>query len=232
LHKRKQMLWFGPRLERERLASRFARFYTDGGGDGGAGAGGSGSTGGSGSGGAGGAAGSGPTLEQLQTELAQLRSAGAATAKERDELSTKLKQIEDAQLTETERLKKQAEESAGKVSAAEQKLRDTLTRLEIERAARKLSIVDEDAAFRLLDASKIEFDKDGQPTNVSSLLEALVKAKPYLVEASGGGGSGGGASNPGRGRGAGELTRADLAKMTPAQIAALPQDKVLAAMAA
>lgn len=212
--------------------SRFARFHTD---DPGGGGGGTPPAGGGGTSGGGGATGGGasatPTLEQLQAQIAELTSSKSTTAKERDELAAKLKSIEDANLSEADKLKKQAEEATGKVTAAEAKLRETLTKLEIERAARKLSIVDEDAAYRLLDASKIEYDKEGQPTNIGALLDALVKAKPYLVGSSDGG-SGGGSSNPGRGRGAGDFTRADLAKMTPSQIAALPQDKVRAAMAA
>lgn len=205
--------------------SRFARFHTE---DPGAGGGAPPSGGGAP---AGGGTPATPTLEQLQAQIAELTSKSAGTAKERDELAAKLKSIEDASLTEAEKLKKAADEASGKVTAAEARLRETLTRLEIERAARRLSIVDEDAAYRLLDQGKIEYDSNGAPTNVGSLLDALVKAKPYLV-GSGDGGSGGGSSNPGRGRGAGDLTRADLAKMTPSQIAALPQDKVRAAMAA
>ena len=197
--------------------SRSAHFYTDGGGDGGAG--------GTGGGGA------APTLEQLQAQIADLTGKQTSTTKERDELAAKLKTIEDAQLSESDKLKKQAEEATGKVTAAEARVRETLTRLEIERAARKLSIVDEDAAYALLDKSAITYDKEGQPSNVATLLDALAKAKPYLVAADGSSG-GGGRSNPGRGRGGGKLTAADLAKMTPAQISKLPQEEINAALAA
>lgn len=222
-----------PALMQDR--SRSARFYTDGGDGGGSGTGGNGggAGGGAGSGSGGGAGGGGaaPTLEQLQAQIADLTGKFTQTAKERDDAAAKLKTLEDAQLSEADKLKKQAEEATGKVTAAEARVRETLTRMEIERTARRLNIVDEDAAFRLLDASAIQYGEDGAPKNVQTLLEALVKAKPYLVGAEGGA-AGGGSSNPGRGRGGGELTKADLAKMTPQQISLLPQDKVLAALAA
>ncbi len=69
----------------------------------------------------------------------------------------------------------------GKPQAAESRLRETVTRMEIERQARKLGIVDEDAAHRLLDAARIEYDGDGKPANIETLLKDLAKAKPYLV---------------------------------------------------
>ncbi len=62
-------------------------------------------------------------------------------------------------------------------------MKETITRMEIERQARKLAIVDEDAAYRLLDAARIEYDAGGNPSNVEALLKDLVKAKPYLVAA-------------------------------------------------
>lgn len=206
-------------------ASRTARFYNDGGEGGG----------GTPPGGGGGTPPAGdppatPTLEQLQAQIAELTGKFGSTAKERDDLAAKLKDIEDAQLSEAEKLKKTADEATSKVTAAEARVRETLTRLEIERTARRLNIVDEDAAYKLLDAGAIQYDAEGAPKNVGTLLEALVKAKPFLVgDASGGGG---GSSNPGRTRGGGTLTAADLAKMTQEQISRLPREQVLAALAA
>ena len=92
-----------------------------------------------------------------------------------------LEQLKAGQMTEAEKLKQSADEAAQKAQAAEVRLKETVTRLEVERQARKLSIVDEDAAYRLLDTSAITFDEDGKPTNIEALLTDLVKAKPYLV---------------------------------------------------
>lgn len=54
-------------------------------------------------------------------------------------------------------------------------------RYEVQLSAAKLGIVDPDAAARLLDNSELTFAEDGSPTNVESLLKALVKARPWLA---------------------------------------------------
>ena len=97
------------------------------------------------------------------------------------EAKAELEQLKAGQMTEAEKLKKSADEATQKAQAAEARLRETVTRLEVERQARKLGIVDEDAAYRLLDTSAITFDDDGKPSNIEALLTDLVKAKPYLA---------------------------------------------------
>lgn len=121
--------------------------------------------------------------------------------------------LKAGQLSETEKITKRATDAEAKAQAAEAKVKELSTRGEIERQARKLGIVDDDAAYRLLDASKLEYDDAGQPTNAEALLKDLVKAKPYLVQGTGGGN----ATNPARGQSA-ALTREDIAKMSPAEI--------------
>ena len=46
--------------------------------------------------------------------------------------------------------------------------------------------MDPDAAVALLDRSSLEFDDDGNPTNVASAMEQLLEARPYLVKSNGG----------------------------------------------
>jgi hypothetical protein len=89
--------------------------------------------------------------------------------------------LKAGQLSEAEKLNKRAAEAETKAQAAEARLRETVTRLEVERQARKLGIVDEDAAYRLLNTSAITLDDDGKPSNIEALLKDLVKAKPYLA---------------------------------------------------
>lgn len=92
-----------------------------------------------------------------------------------------LDQIKAGQLSETEKLTKRATDAEAKAQQAEVRVKEITTRAEIERQARKLNIADDDAAYRLLDVSKIEYDGDGKPTNADALLKDLVKARPYLV---------------------------------------------------
>lgn len=99
--------------------------------------------------------------------------------KAKDELDA----LKAGQLSEAEKLNKRAAEAEAKAQAAEARIKEMNTRGEIERQARKLGIVDEDAAYRLLDVTKLEFDDAGSPTNAEALLKDLVKAKPYLAQA-------------------------------------------------
>lgn len=149
-------------------------------------------------------------------------------AKDRDDLAKKLKDIEDAQLSELDKAKKLAQEAEDRAKAIEAERRADRLTLTIEREARKLNIVDPEMAALAIQ-SKVEYDKDGQPTNVADLLKTLVKDKPFLVASEDGGG-GTPPSNPPR---TGSLSIEQIKKMTSQQIAALPQaeyDKVMAAV--
>lgn len=65
--------------------------------------------------------------------------------------------------------------------AAEERARWLEVRLEAERCARRLGVVDEDAAFRLLDRDRIECDEAGRPVNVDRLMKELVEQRPWLA---------------------------------------------------
>jgi hypothetical protein len=100
-------------------------------------------------------------------------------AKDRETLAAKLKAIEDAQLSETEKAKNRVTELETALNAEKSARKQALIEREIAMNARRLNLVDEEAALRLLDQNKIEFDGDN-PKNIATLLEDLVKAKPYL----------------------------------------------------
>jgi hypothetical protein len=121
------------------------------------------------------------TIEQLREEI----KASKATAKELSVAQARLKEIEDKDKSEVERLAGTARETSEKLTAAEQRARDLAIRLSVERAARKLGFIDEDDAYRLIDRSTVEMDDGGDPTNVDALLAALAKAKPHLVRTDG-----------------------------------------------
>lgn len=121
------------------------------------------------------------TIDKLRGEV----NAGKATAKELEAAKAKLKEIEDRDKTEAEKLAGAAKEASEKLTAAEQRAQDLAIRLAVERTARKLNFIDEDDAFRLIDRKSVELDDDGAPTNVEKLLADLAKAKPHLVKADG-----------------------------------------------
>jgi hypothetical protein len=151
-------------------------------------------------GGTGQASGSGLSAEQIQAELAEARREAAKYRTERNSFEAELKKRQDAELSETERLKKQFEETTTRASALESQLRQERLNLLIEREARRLNIVDSEAASLFL-AGKVEFDDQGQPKDVGTLLEGLVKQKPWLVAsatAAAAPGAGAAKANPGQ----------------------------------
>jgi hypothetical protein len=116
-------------------------------------------------------------LKKLRAEREALR----AQAKELDALKADQKKREDAEKSESDRLKDQLAEAERKRTETERELLQTRTRQAIERAASKAGAADPEDVFRLLDQS--EFDVDdatGKLTNADKLVDALLKAKPYL----------------------------------------------------
>jgi len=127
----------------------------------------------------------------------------------------KLKSIEDAQLTEQERISKRAAELETEVQNRANELRQERAEREVERLARTLNIVDEETALALV-RGRIEFDDAGKPTNARALLEDLVTKKPFLVNATAAGTARTAATtstaNPSRsGASVGEFTREQIA---------------------
>jgi len=108
-------------------------------------------------------------VKSLREENASHRTRATAAEK-------RLKELEDAKLSDTEKLQKRAEEAEKSVSAAKTRI----ARAEVKVAAVDAKIIDPDAAYRLI-KDDIEFDADGEPKNVADLLKKLVTDKPYLV---------------------------------------------------
>jgi len=174
----------------------------------------------------------GLTPEQLQAQLKAVRAEAASSRVLAKELQAKLDEINAASMSEAEKLQKKLSDLEKLANEREAGLKSTTLRLNVEREARKLNIVDEDAAYRLIDQSRVEFDGSGNPSNVAALLTELTKSKPWLLAQPGAGSSSGSAGNPDRSGQRGSLTIAQLKQMTPKQVAALDPKMVDAALAA
>jgi hypothetical protein len=119
---------------------------------------------------------------ELTPETARkLQSENRAMRRRVEELENAAKEAENAKLDETERLRRKVAEQEQALTAAQAERRELVTRSAVERAARQLNIVDEDAAYRLLDADAITYGEDGQPTNVDAALKKLISQRPFLV---------------------------------------------------
>lgn len=225
--------WFGETPDV--LSLLFARFAPDGGGagDGGSGDGqGSGGTG-AGAGGSGGSTGSdGQQFDaaRAQALIAKLRDenkAAQAAAKERDDLAKRLKDIEDKEKTDSEKLAGDLKSTTDKLTAAEQRAADleakyqrAQIRAAIDREASKAGAADPDDVFALL-SSKVGTDitiaDDGTVSGADKAVETLKKSKAYLF----GGTSGGNVKGtPGTPPSAGDPSKDDLIKQHSEKIAA------------
>jgi len=104
-----------------------------------------------------------------------------------------------------------AEERATKIEAEAREIR-VRAALVAEAAKPGRNIVDIDAAIALLDRDALDLDADGNPTNIASAMDSLLKAKPFLVASDGGADLG--ARDPG---GIKQVTEAEYRAMTSEQ---------------
>lgn len=128
----------------------------------------------------------------------------------------KFDQLDAQNKTDLEKANERAAQLERERTEALQQLQESRLRAAVIGEAAKRNVVDADAALALLDRAALTFGDDGEPTNISDEMEALLKARPYLV----GGGRPGSADLGARGGGAGvqQITRDDLKTMTPEQI--------------
>lgn len=117
-----------------------------------------------------------------------------------------------------ETMARQAEERA---HLAEERARELETRLEVERLARRMGVVDEDAAYRLLELDRVERDETGRAVGVEQALQELIRSRPWLLGHQEGPSPADTAhaspTNPSRDA-ARRLTREAIRRMTPEQI--------------
>lgn len=113
-------------------------------------------------------------------ELHALRTKAGRLERELEALRKADEDRKNADLSEVDRLKKElAARDAAIEAAAAQAKAGRLAGASLAAAAR-LGFADPEDAQRFLDADAIEWDDSGAPKNVQALLEAVLKAKPYL----------------------------------------------------
>lgn len=117
-----------------------------------------------------------------RAETSLLKKLGFERADDATAALGRLKAMEDGQKTEAQKMQERIAELTQANSELSGRQRDQVAQYEVMIAAGRLGVVDADAAFRLLDKSKLEFDKaSGKPTNVEGLLKALLVEKPWLA---------------------------------------------------
>jgi len=119
-------------------------------------------------------------VEKLRKEAASSRTKNKDMQAQIDALTASLKAREDAELSDQQKIVKERDALAKQLKAANEAASRRSLDYEAVVLANRLNIVDPDAAVRLLDRSDIEWDEAGNPTNLQTLMEALIDKKPYL----------------------------------------------------
>lgn len=160
----------------------------------------------------------------------KLTKENASLRKRLREVESVLKAREEAELSEQERQARRLAELEEKYTNAEQRLRESALHLSVSSEATRLNVVDPDAAVKLIDTSTLEYDEErNQWDGIEDALTALVEERPWLIKAATPAPpKESSPANPARRRT--RLTREALAKMTDAEISALPWEDVHAAL--
>jgi hypothetical protein len=145
--------------------------------------------------------------ERLQREREKFRDYDALRRK-----AEEFDKLQQAQMSEQEKLAKRLAELEQENQALRKQGQEHTLKYEIMLLASRLGIVDPEAAYRLLDLSRIEFGQDGRPTNLEQGLKDLIKAKPYLVHQA----HAGSPTNPSRPHTS--LTLEEIKRMSPEEI--------------
>lgn len=116
-----------------------------------------------------------------QAKSSMLKALGFESEKDAKEALSRLKSIEDGQKTELQKAQEKLLELERKTADYQRERQEYITRSEVRLTAAGLGIIDPDAAYKLLDLTKIEYDDNGNPKNVEQALKDLVKERPYLM---------------------------------------------------
>ena len=94
--------------------------------------------------------------------------------------AAKADELEQAQLTEQEKLEARALEAERKVATATEQISSAMIASEVKVRATQMGIIDPDAALLLVDRANVRYTDDEGVTGVEAALTQLVEDKPYL----------------------------------------------------
>src|SRR3990167_8421690 len=136
------------------------------------------------------------TIEKLRAEL----HAAPLTPQARAALAAPVTEFEDSQKSELEKAQEAAKEARDRAKVATEKARNANLKSALYDKAADLGIGSPSLALKALNRSKIEWDDSDEPSNIETVLEALLEEEPLLkatrkkktASTDAGGGAGGG----------------------------------------
>lgn len=90
-------------------------------------------------------------------------------------------QHKTAQMSDQDKIQQQLTTLTAERDRLRDQLQEQILESTVTQHAATLRIVDPEAAWKLLDLSKVKFDAAGKPTNVEEQLKELIGRKPWLV---------------------------------------------------
>lgn len=157
----------------------------------------------------------------------KLTRENAALRKRLRDAEAQLKAREEAEMSEAELLKAKLAEATEKASESESRIRNLALTSTVSQAASRFGITDADAALKLMDHTHVEWDDtQGEWIGVDDALRALAHDKPYLVATN----AVAAGSTPNAPRRRSTLTVEQLKGMTQAEIDAIPEEDIFAAL--
>ena len=94
--------------------------------------------------------------------------------------AAKADELEQAQLSEQEKLEARAAEAERKAASAADQIAAAMIASEVKVRAAQLGIIDPDAALLLVDRANVRYSEEDGVTGVDAALTQLLEAKPYL----------------------------------------------------
>ena len=126
----------------------------------------------------------------LKTALQKERDRAKTAERELKKLQTRLDELDGRDKSDVERLTKERDSLADTLKERETKLREQAGRTAVYEAAREANATSSRAVYALI-RDDIEFDDDGEPTNIDALIAKAKKDEPVLFRATAGSGDGG-----------------------------------------
>lgn len=120
---------------------------------------------------------------KLRADLKRANSEAKTYREKATELDRLKAELEASKLSDTEKLQKSNAELQKKYDDLFSTSQTRMINSEVQLKAIELNIISPRAASKLIDHSAIEYDADGNPTNIVDLLKDLLKAEPYLAGA-------------------------------------------------
>jgi len=154
-------------------------------------------------------------VESLRNEAASWRTKLREMETQFSSVQTQLKEFQDAQLTEQEKFTRDFEEAKTKATQFETQAREKDLALQIAMVAREEKIADIKAAVKLADRELIQYDNNGQVSNLADVVASLRTEYPSLFNVPAPVAPNPGTTNPAKAPSATKWTREDLKTMSP-----------------